>query len=461
MEINANYYERDVLAILATAQDSNRARTVINKLSKDMFASRMNKLAYSAIAELSEENEIIDFTSVYERMSSIDNTENNMLYMADMLGDSTGSEALLTSYAKRVRQAYYLRDAQSRVQQANDLIVNLADITKVGELAGQIDEIFSGLMLETHDKKPVHMKEVAQDYVKRIEEKMSGKADDHIVLSNIPELDSHTGGFNRTDLITIGGMSGTGKTEFAVKLMNHLTKTPGSALIFSLEMSNAQVAERAISSDAMLPVSALRNPERLESNNGWQKMSTAISGLINQDIYMYDQTGLNVKDIQAIARQHKRDHPDLKFIVVDHIGLMELGDSKGRHDLQVGEISKTLKNLAKEMETPVCMLTQLVGKQIMQRPMKDRVPVAQDIKDSSRCEEDSDLILLCHRQQVHDEKAPDIAEIVFGKARHAVRGTRIYFRFIDGHFIATDQSMAFNTMDAYYNEKSQAVKKNF
>ena len=85
----------------------------------------------------------------------------------------------------------------------------------------------------------------------------------------------------------------------------------------------------------------------------------------------------------------------------------------------------------------------------MARAVVDREPRAQDIKDSSRIEEDSDLILLCHRQWTHDETAPNIAEVVLAKARHAIKGTKVYYRFIDGHFVSTNQEMAFNEMEAY------------
>ena len=454
MEINASYYERDVLAILATAQDSNRARTVINKLSKDMFASRINKLAYSAIAELSEENEIIDFTSVHERMSSIDNTENNMLYMADMLGDSTGSEALLTSYAKRVRQAYYLRDAQSRVQKANDLIVNLADITKVGVLAGQIDEIFSGLMLETNDQLPVKFKDVAKNYLDELQKKAQGEADEFIIKTNIEDLDNLTGGFNDTDLIIIGGTPGSGKTEKLVSIIKGVTSEPGvGALMFSLEMSNKQLVERAISGSAGLPVSALRNPQGL-NENGWGLIGSGLSQIVNNEFYMTDQVGMTVNDIIAIATRHKQDHPNTKLFAVDYAGLLDL-DSNKRHDLALGEVSRKLKLAAKELKTPFILLVQLNSKNIDARPLADRHPRASDIKDSSRIEDDADLIMLCYREKVYEERAPDISETILAKARHAVKGSIFYERFINGHFVPARQDLLKNELDSYRSAPSQ------
>ena len=223
-------------------------------------------------------------------------------------------------------------------------------------------------------------------------------------------------------------------------------------------MSNNQVVERAISGEAMLPVSHLRNPKML-NESGWSKLSAGTSVLVDRQIYMEDQTNLTISDIVNRAKRHKRDHPETKIIVVDHIGLMNLGKIQTRHDLAVGEISRELKNLAKDIETPVLILSQLTGKQIMQRPVTEREPRAQDIKDSSRIEEDADLIIMTHRQYTHDEKAPNIAEWILAKARHAIKGTKVYYRFIDGHFIPTDQAHAENEMDRYHdsfsNNKSQ------
>ena len=93
----------------------------------------------------------------------------------------------------------------------------------------------------------------------------------------------------------------------------------------------------------------------------------------------------------------------------------------------------------------------------MGRGWKVSTPKAQDIKDSSRIEEDADLILLNHRQVTHDENAPNIAEIILAKARHAIKGTKVYYRFIDGHFVNTAQDMAANEMEQYKNKNKPAT----
>jgi|GEM_PF-228745 len=463
MTIDSNFYERDVLATLIMAKNSQKARSVINKLTVDMFASRINKTAYKAIQELSESGDIIDSIAVSERMSHNDDADNNnMLYIADMVGESSCSEASLIAFAKRVRQSYYIRDAQSRVQQANDLIAGLNDISKVGDLAADIEQIFNGLMLETNDQKPVKFKEVAKDYVKELQSKAKGEVDEFIIKTNIDGFDDLTGGFNDTDLIIIGGTPGSGKTEKLVSIIKGVTQTEGAgALMFSLEMSNKQLVERAISGSANLPVSALRNPQGL-SSSGWGLVERGLGDLVNREFYMIDQVGLNVSDIIAMATRHKQDHPNTKIFAVDYAGLLDLDQSK-RHDLALGEVSRKLKLAAKELKTPFILLTQLNSKNIDARPLADRHPRASDIKDSSRIEDDADLILLCYREKVYEDKAPDISETIFAKARHAVKGTIYYERFINGHFVEDRQDLLKNQLDAYRSVgvNSSPVKKNF
>lgn len=456
--ISTGQYEFDLITATLISKDKTKRSMIIDAITPEMFTHGNAKRAWESIRSLHDEHEIVDISGVFSRMGGQD----DMIWLTQIIQDSCALPVNITGYAKRVRQSHYLNDARNRAMETLKVIDELTDITQVNTVAGAIESLFDGLLLETNDKRPRTFKEIAKDYTAKLQDKVDGKVSEHIIMSNIPDLDRHTGGFNDTDLIVIGGLSGSGKTEFAIEVIRGVVKDKvkagRGALIFSLEMSDEQVIERAISGEAMLPVSNLRNPERLNMNNGWQKVGLGVNNLIDSNFYVTDQTGLNISDICNQARRHKRDHPDCDLIVVDHIGLMDLEkSSNGRHDLQVGEVSRKLKMLAKELRTPVAILTQLTGKQVMARPVMEREPRAQDIKDSSRIEEDADLILLAHRQWTHDETAPNIAEIIFAKARHAIKGTKVYFRFIDGHFIATSQDMAANDMEVYRTKKTPAT----
>jgi len=455
MKINTSYYEADVLSTVIMSKDMPRSRSVMNKLSTDMFASKMNKAIYRALQEVLESGDAVDIISVSERMNSLTDTGyNNLLFVTEMIGECVCSEASLISYAKRVRQAHYLRDAASRVQSAGALIEDLSDISKVGDLASEIESLFGGLMLETNGQKPVKFKDVAKDYINDLQKKAQGEVDEFIVKTHMDGFDELTGGFNDTDLIIIGGTPGSGKTEKVISLITGITSEKGAgALMFSLEMSNHQLVERSISGAAGMPVSSLRNPQGLNSN-GWGLIEQGLGRVVNNEFYMTDQVGLSVNDIITIATRHKQDHPNTKVFAVDYAGLLEIDGSK-RHDIALGEVSRKLKLAAKELKTPFILLTQLNSKNIDARPLADRHPRASDIKDSSRLEDDADLILLCYREKVYSDNAPEISETILAKARHAIKGSIYYERFKNGHFIEDRQDLLKNELDNYRGSKSK------
>ena len=440
--IDSGEAERNLISAVLTTKDEVKKQLAIDSVSTEMISSERNKKIWAEIKNLNENGHLVDTPALFGRLSF------EIAYIADIQQIDV-FDAQINSYVDRVRKCAYIREAHKRTTEALSVISNLTDLTAVNSIPNAIERVFEGLSLDTMENKPIHFKEVAKDYIQVLADKCEGKMGDHILMSGIPELDKHTGGFNLTDLIVLAGLSGSGKTEMAIKIMTSIASGGGSQLIFSLEMSNHQVVERAVGMRSQVPISSLRNPEKL-NEDGWAQVSTATGQLMQNDMFLYDQTGLSVRNIIAMSRAHKAKHPDLNLIVVDHVGLMEL-EGNGQHHMQVGDISKRLKMLAKELKTPVVMLSQVVGKQIMQRPVKDRIPNAQDIKDTSRIEEDADLILFTHRQETHDDNAPKFAELVFGKARHAIKGVKIYFNFVNGHFTATDQGHAQNVMNAYYN----------
>ncbi len=452
MRINTGQYEFDLITAVLSTKDLIKRSTVIDKLTVDMFGNQNTQRAWDAIKQLHDEQQIVDVVGVSSRMGS----DNDLLWLADIMGGSSAQPSNIIGYAKRVRQSSYLMEARRRSVEALKVIDELSDITQVETVAGSIESLFDGLLLETSDKKPQSFKEVAKEYVVKIQEKAQGMDENHVVLTGITDLDQNTGGFNKTDLVLVGGTPGSGKTEFSIKILRGVVKSGLGALMFSLEMSNHQVVERAISGESQLPVSNLRNPLLLNNNNGWKMMENGLGALVDKNFYMTDQAGLTVESIMATAKRHKQDHPDLSCIVVDYAGLLQL-PKESRHDIALGTVSRKLKQLAKDIETPVVLLTQLNSKNINARPVNDREPVASDIKDSSRLEDDADLILLCHRQFTHDENSHNIAQIILAKARHAIKGVNVYFRFIDGHFVPTSQDMASNEIEQYKN-KSKPVE---
>lgn len=237
----------------------------------------------------------------------------------------------------------------------------------------------------------------------------------------------------------------THNTEFSLKVAEGVanTKVPGSdvnrgVLIFSMEMSALQVAERSVAGAGNMSVSVLRNPAQM-SDESWGRVSKGIGHLVNLDLWVVDASKLTVEQIRSIAERHKQSNPALSLIMVDYLGLIEKPKAD-RNDLAIAHISGSLKAMAKDLRTTVMSLSQL-SRDVEKRPNKR--PVNADLRDSGSIEQDADSIIMLYREAVYDENshAAPFAEIIVTKNRFGSLGT-VYQRFVNGHFMDCDQDEA-------------------
>jgi len=237
----------------------------------------------------------------------------------------------------------------------------------------------------------------------------------------------------------------THNTELALKIAEGVASRmiPGSntrrgVLIFSMEMSKLQIAERSIAGAGNMSVSVLRNPARMD-DEGWARVSNGIARLQDLDVWLVDASKLTVEQIRAVAERHKQSHPQLSLIMVDYLGLIEKPKAD-RNDLAIAHISGSLKGMAKDLKTPVISLSQL-SREVEKRPNKR--PTNGDLRDSGSIEQDADSIIMLYREAVYDENslAAKFAEIIVTKNRFGSLGT-VYQRFVNGHFMDCDQDEA-------------------
>jgi replicative DNA helicase len=235
------------------------------------------------------------------------------------------------------------------------------------------------------------------------------------------DLDERLAGLQKSNLVVVGARPAMGKTSFALGIVKHAAvhaRVP--VLLFSLEMSHLELTQRMLCSEAHVDATRMRNGRLLESD--WPKISDAIGRLGDAPIYIDDNPNCTVMDIRAKSRRLKA-REGLGLVVVDYLQLMG-GHSKSRAEnrqVEVSEISRGLKVLARELDIPVIALSQLSRNLEMRQ---DKRPVLADLRESGSIEQDADVVLFIYRDEVYNNDSPDrgSAEIIVAKHRNGPTG---------------------------------------
>lgn len=417
------------------------ASDVIATLDDSAFSVELYRRAFGEIKRQAKQRGLIDGMMVAEAMGND--------YVAHIMETTRKcpSAANLKGYARvvadyhKVRRFTELMDAGKReissagnhelaLNAINQFMASLTDIDRPG------DEI-----------RPMHIRDVLDGYQELLEKRVRQGEESDTLKTGIPELDQITGGINPVDLVIVAARPGMGKTEFALTVAEGVGRQqlPGSkdnrgVLIFSMEMDANQIIERQLAGAGNLPVSALRNPAKMD-DEGWAKVTLGMKRLLDLDVWIVDASKMNVEQIRAIAERHKRNHPALSLILVDYLGLIDKPKAD-RNDLAIAHISGSLKRMAKDLKTPVMSLSQL-SRDVEKRPKGQRRPTNADLRDSGSIEQDADSIIMLYREAVYDEESPaaKLAEIIVTKNRFGQLGT-VYQAFNNGHFQPTDQEEA-------------------
>jgi len=245
------------------------------------------------------------------------------------------------------------------------------------------------------------------------------------VPSGYTELDNYTGGFQNSDLIIVAGRPSQGKTALVLSIARNASifhEVP--VAFFSLEMSNQQLVLRLICAEARVDAQSVRTGRLPEDE--WRKLSTSIGKLYKAKIFIDDTPALTALEIRAKARRLKVEH-NVGLIIVDYLQLMQGPKNAQSREQEISSISRSLKALAKELNTPVVALSQL-NRAVEMRG--DKRPVLADLRESGAIEQDADVVLFVHRPEMfginvdeNNEPTEGMAEIIIGKQRNGPTGS--------------------------------------
>lgn len=241
------------------------------------------------------------------------------------------------------------------------------------------------------------------------------------IATGFAELDRMTAGFQRNDLIIVGARPSVGKTAFALNIaQNVATKTGENVAIFSLEMGAEQLVMRMLCAEGNIDAQRLRTGSLTDED--WGKLTMAMGSLASTGIYIDDTPGVRISDIRSKCRRLKQEH-GLGMILIDYLQLI-LGSGRSGENRQqeVSEISRSLKQLARELQVPVIALSQL-SRGVEQR--QDKRPMMSDIRESGSIEQDADIVAFLYRDDYYDKESENknIIEIIIAKQRNGPTGT--------------------------------------
>lgn len=400
--------------------DNLRWEEVSARLSAKDFYARPHQLIFKAIVALMETATPVDLITVSEKLEQQRQLSEigGLAYLADLM-KNTPSAANIMAYVDIVVERALLRHL---VKTANDIADSAYDTQgrSSEELIEEAEQrVFSISEKRLNTDTVFDAKRLALETSLRLR---SGAGQTITgVRTGFNALDSMTLGLQKSDFIVVAARPSHGKTTLALNVCESVSMAADKpALIFSLEMPRNQLMDKVVASLAHVNLTDLKTGNLTQGQ--WQNVDSALEMLQwKNNLLIDDSAGLTPTELRAKARRLAREHGGLSLIVVDYLQLMRIPELANNRTLEIAEISRALKALAKELNVPVVALSQL-NRSLEQRP--DKRPINSDLRDSGAIEQDADLIMFIYRDELYDSnsKQKGIAEIIIGKQRNGPVG---------------------------------------
>lgn len=405
--------------------DNERWDNVSERVTAEDFYSRPHRTIFSQmqrLLELGKPIDLITLSEALEQNAELDSV-GGFAYLAE-LSKNTPSAANINAYADIVRERAVVRDMIKVANEIADAGFDPQGRTSEDLLDFAESRVFQ--IAETRankDEGPKAIEAILEETVEKIEQ-LYQKPHDGVtgVSSGYQDLDKKTAGLQKSDLIIVAARPSMGKTTFAMNLCENAAMTEEKpVLIFSLEMPGNQIMMRMLASLSRVDQTRIRTGQL--DDEDWARISSTIGILLEKrNMYIDDSSGLTPTEVRSRARRIYREHGGLSLIMIDYLQLMRVPSLSENRTLEIAEISRSLKALAKELQVPVVALSQL-NRSLEQRA--DKRPVNSDLRESGSIEQDADLIMFIYRDEVYHESSDlkGVAEIIIGKQRNGPIGT--------------------------------------
>ena len=388
--------------------------------TSEVFFTADHQLIYAAILAVYERHNKVDpllVSDELERKNEL-NRAGGDLYLYDLQARIVETEST-EFYAQIVRE----KSTRRQLVQTGEQISNLAR-DQDQELRDVLDQAQEGVFRlgqADDDQGFVSVGSIVKETLAEIEQ-LFHKQDQYVgIPTGFTDFDLMTSGLQRGDLIIIAARPSMGKSTLVLNMAQNIAiEQELPVAIFSLEMPTQQVLLRMLAAEAQINFGHLRTGNL--TGEDWTGLTQAVSSLMSVPIFINDTRGVTVQTLRAEGRRLKGEHSDLAVIIVDYLQLLSgSGRYAGRVE-EISDISRALKTLAWELDTPIIACSQL-SREVEKRP--DKRPLLSDLRESGAIEQDADLVAFLYREDYYDEAADDqgTADLLIKKQRNGPTGT--------------------------------------
>ncbi len=411
------------MSVLGVAFLNNlEVNKIVEEVSEDMFSDERNKYLFNAIKSLHENKNPIDVTTVKNELDK-DKKLNvvGLNYITEVI-DSVVTSTNLDYYIKIVKDFAIRRHL---VDTANDIVNNSFEEEDVNQLLDSAEKNILNVVRARSVGDFVPISEILKRAQAKLEELAKNKRSITGIETGFPDFDKITTGLQGGEMIILAARPGMGKTALALNMANYAAMhTKKAVAIFNLEMSADMLINRMISSTGQIDAYKLQTGNMQEKD--WKRYNEALSQLANTNIYIEDNAGVTAQEIRAKCRRLASSENGLGLVVIDYLQLVSSGSRRiESRQVEVSEISRSLKTMALELDVPVIALSQL-SRSAEKR--ESNQPMLADLRESGSLEQDADMVLFINRKDYY-EKAKDFnqkivpAELIIAKHRKGGLGT--------------------------------------
>ena len=418
--------EQSLLGAMLLSPDA--AATVIEKIRPEDFYREAHRHVFDAISKLFLAGEPADPIMVAEELDKMG--------VLERIGGKPYVHTLV-NFVPTAANAQYYAEILQRHSLLRGLIRAATDIASIGyeapeNLEAAIDRaesIMFNVSKQRISEKFAVLEQLLTENWELMDKLARANSDITGLATGFTDLDKYTSGFQPSDLIVIAARPAMGKTSFSLDVARNVALSSDKAVaIFSLEMSKLQIAQRLLSSEAMVQSQRLRSPARLSDRES-QQLVAATGRLSKARIFIDDTANITIMEIRAKARR-LISRENLGLIIVDYMQLIQGGARSESRQQEISEISRALKILGRELEVPVIAVSQL--SRAVENRTDDRRPRLSDLRESGAIEQDADLVIFIYRDERYNPDTEDkgIAEIIISKHRNGPTGT-VKLNFIE------------------------------